>query len=77
VEKAIDKISNSNYKTQNGKPVLFEERQPLIPVWQAFVFHKLAEENIAPDGAQSKGDWIKYQPEDDIFSGYGCPALPC
>ncbi len=39
------------------------------------MFDKLSKENIAPDGAQSEGDWIKDQPEDDLFCFYLGPIF--
>jgi len=55
--------------------VLFEQGKPLIPVGEAFVFDEFAEEDIAPDGAQSEGDRIKDQPEDDVFCRYFGPVF--
>lgn len=37
------------------------------------MFNKFAEKNIAPDGAKSKGNWVKNQPEDDVFRRYFGP----
>ena len=50
--------------------MLLEQRQPFIPMGQAFVLDELPEKDIAPNRAQPKGDWIKNQPEDDFFSRY-------
>ena len=75
IEEAVEKIADSNRKRQDRKPMLFEERQPFIAMRQAFVLGKLSEENIAPDGAQSEGDRIKKQPEDDLFCFYLGPVF--
>jgi hypothetical protein len=75
MEKTIQKIPDGNPQRQDGKPVLFEERKPFIAMRKAFVFDKLSKENIAPDGAQSEGDWIKDQPEDDLFCFYLGPIF--
>jgi len=56
--------------------VSFDERQQFIPVGQPLVFDELLEQDIAPDRTQPKGDRVEDQPEDDVFGGYGAPALP-
>jgi hypothetical protein len=48
--------------------MLLEQRDPLIAVGQALVFHKLPEEDIAPNRAKTKSDRIENEPEDDVFS---------
>ncbi len=55
--------------------MLFEERKPFVTIRETFVFDKLPKENIAPDGAQSEGDRIKNQPEDDLFCFYLGPVF--
>ena len=70
VKQAIEKIPDRNAQRQDSEPVLPEQRQPFIPVGQAFVLHKFPEEDIAPDGAQPEGDRIKNQPEYDVFCCY-------
>jgi hypothetical protein len=75
MQKTVQKIPDGNRKRQDGEPVLFEERKPLIAMRQAFVFDKLSKENIAPDGAQSEGNRIKNQPEDDLFCFYLGPVF--
>jgi hypothetical protein len=75
VVKAVKEIPDCNPQRQDRKPVLFEKWQPLIPVGEPFVFHKLAKKDIAPDGTQSEGDWIENQPEDDVFCRYCGPVF--
>ena len=75
IEKTVEKIPNSNRKRQDCKPMLFEEWKPFITMRKAFVFDKLSKENIPPDGAQTEGDRIKNQPEDDLFCFYLGPTL--
>ena len=53
----------------------FDQWQDFIPAGQTLVFHKLFEEDIATDGTQAKGDWIKDQPEEDVFCGYCEPVF--
>jgi hypothetical protein len=50
--------------------MLFEQRQPFVPAGQALVHDEFSEEDISPYRAQAEGDWIKYQPEDDVFGCY-------
>jgi len=75
VKKPVEEIPNRYGQRQYGEPVLPKQGQPLIPVGQAFVLHKLPKKDIAPDRTQPKGDRIKDQPEDDIFSLYCCTYL--
>ena len=75
MNETIEKIAYRDAKRQDSKPVLFEKRNPLIPVGETFVFDKFAKEDIAPDGAQSEGDRIEDQPEDDIFCRYFGPVF--
>jgi hypothetical protein len=56
--------------------VLLEEWQPFIAVGEALMFDKLAEEDIAADGTQSKGDRIENQPEDDFFCYFDLSFSP-
>jgi hypothetical protein len=75
IEEAIEEIADSDPKGQDRRPVLFEERKPFVAMRQTFVFDKLSKEHIAPDGAQSEGDWIKNKPEDDLFCFYLRPVF--
>ena len=75
IEKTVEEIHDSNRKRQDCMPMLFEERKPFTTMRQAFVFDKPSKENIAPDGAQSEGNWIKNQPEDDLFCFYLGPVF--
>jgi hypothetical protein len=75
IEQTVEKIHDGNRKRQDRKPMLFEKRNPFIAMRQAFVFDKPSKENIAPDGAQSEGNWIKNQPEDDLFCFYFGPVF--
>lgn len=75
IEKPVEKIPEGNRERQDRKPMLFEERNPFIAMRKAFVFDKLSKENIAPDGAQSEGDRIKNQPEDDLLCFYFGPIF--
>ena len=75
VEQAIDEISDCNSERQDCKPVLFDEGPPLVAVRESLVFDKFAKEDIAPDRAQSECDWVKNQPEDDVFCRYFRPVF--
>jgi hypothetical protein len=75
IEKPVEEIPDGNRKRQDRKPMLFEERNPFIAMRQAFVLDELSKENIAPNGAQSEGDWIKNEPEDDLFRFYLGPVF--
>lgn len=57
--------------------MFYKQWQPIIPFGQAIMLDKLSEVDIAPDRSQPESDWIKYQPEDDVFSGYCWPDLSC
>jgi hypothetical protein len=75
IEKAVEEIPDGDHKRQDRKPMLFEEWNPFIAMRQAFVLDKLSKENIAPNGSQSEGDWIKNKPEDDLFRFYLGPVF--
>jgi hypothetical protein len=72
IKQSVEKIPHGNPQGQDGPPVLFEQRQPLVSMGEALVFDELAKEDIAPDGTQAEGDRIKNQPEDDVFCSYLC-----
>lgn len=75
VVEPVKEVSDCHTQSQDRKPVLSDQRQDFIPVGQTLVFHKLLEEDIAPDGTQPKGDWIEDQPEEDIFCSYRWPVF--
>jgi len=55
--------------------VFFKDRYPLITVGKPLMFYPFAKEDVSPDRAQSKGDRVKDQPEDDVFRRYFGPVF--
>lgn len=47
--------------------MLFEQRQPFVPVGETLVLNELAKEDIAPDRAQAERNWVQDQPEDKVL----------
>jgi hypothetical protein len=70
IKQPVEKVSHGNPQRQDGPPILFEKRQPLVSMRKALVFDELAKEDIAPDRTQAEGDRIKNQPEDEVFCCY-------
>ena len=75
MNETVQKITDRNSKCKNCEPVLLENWYPFTLVGKSFVFDKFTKKDIPPNGAQTEGDRIENQPEDNVFCCYCGPVF--